>query len=245
MGFLLRFLLILCTGFLGAAFFVGVFPFLRTSWPLKDIPAFAEFGSGATTIERTERIIVEEHSAFQDAVARQKSGVLAARAVGDKGELAYTSALALTSDGLVVSPFSLVRKDAKRYSIRGEHDWLGAELIAADSARGLALFRVQGGQFSPAAFGNQKDLALGQTVFMLSMPQEGHWRVERSTIQQTASDMQSISFSSNAFSSLHTGVGLFSLDGKLFGMLVPSQEKEPKLISSQIIEDFLHEVLQR
>lgn len=245
MGLLFRLLSILCTGFLGAAFFVGVFPFLRTSWPLRDIPAFAQLGSGTTTIERTEHIIVEEHSAFQDAAARQKAGVLAVRAVGDKGELAYASALALTSDGLVAAPFSVVRKDAKHYSIRGEHDWLGAELVAADATQGLVLLRVQGGQFSPAAFGNQKDLALGQTVFSLSMPQESRWHVERSIIGQTASETSDISFSLNTFSSSHLGAGLFSIDGKLIGMLVQTPEKEPKLISSQMIEDFLQEALRR
>lgn len=243
MAFFLRCFLVFLGGFLGAALFIALLPSLHTHWPLKNVPAFAEFGNGNTVIERTEQVVVEETTAFQDAVAAQRNGIVALRAVGARGnDLAYASGIVLTNDGLIAVPFSVVRRDAKQYLIRGPQDWFSADVVAADAAKNLAILRAKDVHLPPSSFANSKDVALGQTIFSLSMSREGQWHVERGIVSQIANGETPPQFSFSSTQPVRTGEGIFTYDGKLLGMGI-ALEKEEIFVSSQVLQDFMQQVL--
>ena len=217
---------------------------IQNTGSLRDISFLQRLVAGTTIIERTERIVVQEDSAFQEAVASQKNSVVAIRALGRNGELAYASGLALTNDGIFVAPSSVARADATQYLVRSPEDWFNAEYLGIDATRELALFRAMDLRMTPVSFGNPQELALGQRLFALGMPQEGRLYATEGIVRAAAASSHALETSVQLSSGGQTGSTLFSIEGKALGMLLFVSKEETKFVSSFDIQLFFQEVLQ-
>ena len=231
-------------GGLGGIIVPKVFlPYLQSVWPVRDISFLQRLVAGTTIIERTERVVVQEDSAFQAAIDSQKNSVVAIRALGRKGELAYASGLALTNDGIFVAPSSVVKADVTQYLVRSPEDWFNAEYLGIDSTRGLAFFRAEDLRMTPVSFGNPRDIVLGQRLFALGMPQEGRLYATEGIVRAAAANSHGLETSVQLSSGGQTGSTLFSIEGKALGMLFFVSKEETKFVSSLDIQLFFQEVL--
>lgn len=243
--FLSKFIFIIVVGGIGGVLFIeAALPYLQRNGWVQRITFLQKIGTETNIIERTQKIIVEENSALEDAIAQSKQSIVAVQAVDASGkQVAYASGLVLTNDGVVIVPSTVVKQESKNYHVRGAHDWFNAELWGIDIKTGLAIFHAADLRLSPAAFIDEKDIVLGKRLFALSMPQENVQHVEGGMITTIGQDMQKYDTSIRLRLQAYDGSAVFSLDNKVLGIERFVNENETKLVSSQDIEFFLQKTL--
>ncbi|MBI2463061.1 MAG: trypsin-like peptidase domain-containing protein [Candidatus Spechtbacteria bacterium] len=228
----------------GVLFIEAALPYLQRHGLVQKIPLLQKMGTETTIIERTEKIIIEENSALEQAIARSKQSIIAVQALDASGkQVAYASGLVLTNDGMVIVPSTVVKQESKNYLVRGARDWFNADLRGIDIKTGLAIFRAVDLHLSPAAFVDEKDIVLGKRVFALSMPQENVQHVEGGMITTIGPDAQKYDTSIRLLLRGYDGSAVFSLDNKVLGIGRFANENETNLVSSKDIESFLRKTL--
>ena len=216
------FVLSMLGGFLG----IIVLPSLVARVPALSSVEFLNIGGERITVIRQEpeQIIIDK----ADAVARSAEKVRSGIVIVERQRLAQTvsasSALVVTSDGWIITPYSLAQgitsRSQDKFFIVLPGEQISAELVKVDSVSQLALFSVKDRNFYTPEFASKNEVSLGDNVFMLSALENEtiESRIELGYISKvTASDMGfNSSFGTESFS----GAAVFNTEGKVLALSV-------------------------
>ena len=144
-------------------------PWLASREPFSRIPRLTV--ERVTVVQPKEEIIIDRSAGLERVVAAVRPGLVSVERRTLGGEtLALVSGVAVTADGLVVTDEAVVGSSGI-FSVRRNGENFDAVFVARDSRAGLALFRADRGNFPVVPFVEERDLALGETLFVLSMDQ--------------------------------------------------------------------------
>lgn len=231
----------------GVLFIEAILPYLQRHGFVQRIPLLQKMGGETNIIERTERIVVEENLALEQAIMQGEKSVVAVQAVDISGkQVAYASGLVLTNDGVVVAPSTIVKQESRIYHMRGARDWFNAELWGIDIKTGLAIFHAPELRLSPAAFSDDTSIVLGRRIFALSLPQENTYHIEDgmiTTVVSGNSASEQYTASIRLSSQMYDGSVVFSLNNKVLGLARFVNANETKFVSYKDIDSFLRKTL--
>ncbi|MBU1102215.1 serine protease [Patescibacteria group bacterium] len=164
-------------GILATQFFL---PWLATIPSLSKINWISNVKNGTTVINKTERIIIGQDLAYQDAIGRLSNSVVAVRAerqyrVVNKKQvplakpeiLTQGTGFILTGDGVIATADVLVPETATNFIVIKDNKEIEAQVLKRDEQSGLTLLKIGESNLSVVSLGDLENIKLGEMVFLL------------------------------------------------------------------------------
>ncbi len=186
-------------------------------WPyLVEKPLFEQYDledNRPVNITKTNKIVIEENKALQDAVDKVDDVVISIQTKTQSGTI-QGSGLVLTSDGLVVTLSKLIPRNLN-YSFKTQGEEVPYQILKRDPESGLALVKLEKGDFSTAEFG--EELNLGERVFLSA--KVGVEKIYTSVNQGIVKAKPNGEIQTNIFEDISMeGSPLFNIQGQIVGL---------------------------
>lgn len=150
-------------GILADQFFL---PYLTTIPTFSKIEFIHRTSNGTTIINPTEKIIITENVAIEQAIEKINPCLVSVHAYKNKKLLSQGTGLIVTSDGLIITAADLVPANADEYLIFRNSHSLIAEISKVNLENNLALLKIEETNLPVVSFINLDDLQLGERVIL-------------------------------------------------------------------------------
>jgi len=140
---------------------------------LARVPFFNQFefiknaGNRTTIINPTEKIIVTENIAIEEAIDKISPCLVAIHTYQNKSLISQGTGFFITSDGLLITSDDLVSSRATQYLIFRNGHSSAAALVKRDLENNMALFQVEDENLPVVSMASLEDLRLGERVVLV------------------------------------------------------------------------------
>ena len=236
-----KFILILIIGGLGGIladqFFLS---YLSTVPFFNKIEFIQQAGNRTTIINPTERIIITENTAIQQAVDKVDHCLVAVYSYQGKEIINRSTGIVVTSDGLIVTINDAVPIISTRYSVFRNGDILNAQVIKRDAKNNLALLKVDESNLSVVSLTNLEDLHLGERVILMGVELiDSHLNnfVNLGIIRSISQGILKLNLQEENM--LANGGPLVNMKGEVIGLNLVGQRGLIKTVSADKIMEFI------
>ncbi|OGZ35065.1 MAG: hypothetical protein A2174_00575 [Candidatus Portnoybacteria bacterium RBG_13_41_18] len=236
--------IILLGGFAGV-FFVQIFlPWLAGFSFFNQIDWIRRVQEGTTIINTTERVIIDQNSALEQAI--DKAGKIMVELISQRTEklvgktkvplaepeiLAQGPAIIVSSDGLILAAENLAPETAQKFSVVLNNNRQVAEVKKRDKKSGLVLLKINESNLPVLPF-FEGELKLGQILFLISI-KSGNKLVDSGIVKQIQPNLV-IGFTEAANSS-----PIFNLKNEIVGLNLVDNNNQPKIVLSAVLRELL------
>jgi|TARA_Y100000031_G_scaffold69444_1_gene77169 S1-C subfamily serine protease len=236
-----KFIIILVIGGLGGILADQFFlPYLSTIPFFSKIGFIQQAGNGTTIINPTEKIIVTENTALEQAIDKVDHRLVAVHAYQGKRTINQATGLIVTSDGLIVTASDAVSIMADQYLVFRNGDIVDAQVIKRDSENNLALLRIEQNNLPVVSLTDLEDLHLGQRVILIGMElidSSLNRFVNLGVIRSINQGVLKLNLEENNI--LANGGPLVNIKGEVIGLNLINQKGLFKIISADKIKEFI------
>lgn len=197
-------------------------------------------GNRTTIINPTEKIIIVENIALEEAIDKVRSRLVAVHTYQNKNLINRGTGFFVTSDGFFVTSDDLVSSQATQYLVFRNNHSLAATLIKRDLENNMALFQVADGNLPVVSMASLEDLRLGERVILVGvelinarLSEFVNLGIIRSIGQQT------LTLNLTEESSLANGSPLINIRGEVIGLNLVDSQGLLKTIPADKIKEFI------
>ena len=190
-----------------------------------------------TYVTKIENITIQENTALQEAVEKNKKTIIGIRTKLKTGQVLEGSGVAITSDGLIITLAELVPQ-GENFVFFVDNETPSYQVLKRDSKNNLALIKLEGKNLPTIGFADYEKIGLGERVFLISA------KLENNTLNKTINEgiIKSISDSliyTNIFDVKNcAGSPLFNMKGELVGLNFLDATGSIKSIPAKTIKEF-------
>ncbi len=224
-------------GILADQFFL---PYLATVSPFSKIGFIRQASDGTTIINKTEKIIITENIALEQAVDKMSPCLVAVQAYQGKKLINQGTGLIVTSDGLVVTASDLIPIEANQYLVFRDSRSLTAQIVERDLENNLALVKIEETNLPVVSLTDLEDLHLGQRVILVGVSgaEDNFSRfVNLGIIRSITKEILKINLTEE--NSLANGGPLVNVEGEVIGLNLVDQKGLIKTIPANKIKELL------
>lgn len=236
-----KFILILIIGGLGGVLADQFFlPYLSTVPFFSKIGFIQRAGDGTTIINPTERIIITENIAIEQAIDKVDHRLVAIHSYQGKEVINRSTGVIVTSDGLIVTINDALPVVATRYSVFRDGDILNAQVVKRDAENNLALLKVDENNLSVVSLTNLEDLHLGERVILIGAELvDSHLNrfVNLGIIRSISQGVLKLNLQEENI--LANGGPLINIRGEVIGLNLVDSRGLIKIISANKIMEFI------
>ncbi len=235
-------LLILVIGGLGGLLADNLLlPYLATVPPFSKIEFFRHAGNGTTIINPTEKIIITENTALEEAIDKINPCLVTVQSYQNKILINQGTGFIITSDGLIITAADLISSRTDNYWIIKGGDYLSAQMIKRDLENNLALLRIEQDNLPVVSLVEPEDLRLGQRVVLagvkLGKDELDHF-ISLGTIRSISNSTLKLNLIEEE--TLANGGPLINIKGEVIGLNLIGSRGLTETIPSSIIKDFIN-----
>lgn len=224
-------------GILADQFFL---PYLATIPPFSKIEFIHRTGNGTTIINPTEKIIITESIAIEEAIEKITPCLVSIQAYKDKKLISQGTGFVVTSDGLIITAANLVPAEADSYLIfRNSHSAI-AKINKVDLENNLALLETEETNLPVVSFINSDDLNLGERAVLMGAElnkNELSYFVNLGIIRSIHEEEIKINIIQE--SELANGGSLINVEGEVIGLNLIDENGFIEVISVEDIREFI------
>lgn len=185
-------------------------------WPFSLVFPSQIVEPGVTVINKKEEITVRENVALEAAIEKTLKSVVKIEAMSSRGTLLKEgTGVLITNDGLTLVPFDIVKQGVP-YVVINEvlHE---AKVFKQDTERNIAILALKEGRFPTASFGDQKELKLGERIFLLGFgaKEAGSYSF---VLEGFVRSLQGEAFDVSMYDLSAHGAPIFTIEGDLIGI---------------------------
>jgi len=144
-------------------------PYLSTIPFFSKISFIEHAGNGTKIINPTEKIIITENIAIEEAINKIKSSLVAIQSYQNNKLIKQGTGFIMTSDGLIVTAADLVPAWADEYLVFRNDRSLVAQVVKIDLESNLALLKIEEINLSVASLANLEEINLGQRIVLVGV----------------------------------------------------------------------------
>ncbi len=229
------------------------FPYLSGVYPFNKIEWVKESAKRTTVIHQTEKVIIEENTAVEEAINQIQPSLVGIATLNYsnvdqsqlivKNFLSTATGLIITNDGYLVTISEAIPLNVKSIYIRKGNQWFKARLVKRDDKRHLALLQIDGANWSVISFADAVSLRLGQSLIILGK----EFNVKSNDFQFIFNQTTVRSLRENSFeinlkteSNSINGAILANLKGEVTGLLLVNKKGILNIIRAREINDFFN-----
>ncbi|MCG2809203.1 MAG: serine protease [Candidatus Portnoybacteria bacterium] len=223
-------------GVLADQFFL---PYLSTVPLFSKIKFVRQSGNGTTIINPTEKIVITENTAIEDAVSKVGPCLVIVQALQGEKIISQGSGFVIASDGLIITAADNISTKADRYLIFRNSHSLVAEVVKKDAGSNLALLKIGESNLPVVSFVDFEDLRLGQRIILIGaeLTEEGLNRfVNLGIIRSIYAKILKINLTEQNSSA--NGGPLVNIKGEVIGLNLVDQKGLIETIPSSQIKLF-------
>jgi len=231
-------------GILGSQLFL---PWLAGLSFLKNISWAQHVREGTTVINRTERVVITENQALEDAIDKGSGIVIgivseitektiAKRKITlEKPEvLAQGTGFIVSSDGLIITAQDLIPEAAQKTLVVYGGRQIEAEIKKIDKTSGLAILKISENNLPVLPFSND-ELRLGERLFLIGTKLPDFNKFVDLSIAKQISPVLSVDFASKEI----IGSPIFNIKGEIVGISWADSNGQAKITQSSVIKELL------
>lgn len=214
-------------------------PYLSTVSPFSKINFIRQSGNGTTIVNPTEKIIITENTAVENAVGRVSPCLVIIQSFHGKTIISQGAGFIITGDGFIVTAANNVSTRADKYLVFRNGHFSVAEVIKKDIENNLALLKIEESNLPVVSFAYFDDLFLGQRIILIGaeLTKEGLSRfVNLGVIRSIYENVLKINLTEE--NSLANGGPLVSVKGEVIGLNLVDQRGLIKTIPASLIKQF-------
>ena len=164
---ILNLIVILIIGGLGGVLANNfLLPYLATISPFSKIGFIERAGNGTTIINPTEKIIITENVAIEDAIDKISPCLVAIQSYQNKKLISQGTGFIVTSDGLILTAADLISSGTNRYLVYRNSHFSEAKIIKRDIENNLVLLKIEEDNLSVVSLADLENFRLGQRVIL-------------------------------------------------------------------------------
>jgi len=231
----LKIILFFVVGFVGGIFADQIF------WPyFIERPLFYEYRLEKNPIYVTEKKIIQENIALQDAFSKSEKVVVGIKTI-IKGATTQTfegSGIVLTSDGLAVTLADFVPQGTSIYTCFINGDQHSFQVLKIDKRQNLALIKIDAQNLTVAGFVDPNSIRQGQRVFLIGT------FFEKGTLRKIVNEgmikiFDSMSIQTNIVEKKNIQGGpLLDISGNVAGLVIIDKEGKVSAMPASRLRDF-------
>jgi len=161
------FLILIIGGFGGILADQFLLPYLSTIPFFSKIEFIHQTGNGTTIINPTEKIIITENIAIEQAISKISPCLITVQSEQNKRITSQGTGFIITSDGLIITAADLVPVKADKYLIFRNNYSAEAQVIKRDLEDNLALLKIEETNLPVVSLIDLEDLRLGQRIILI------------------------------------------------------------------------------
>ena len=215
-------------------------PYLSTIPFFSKISFIEHAGNGTTIINPTEKIIITENTAIEDAIDKINPNLVAIQSFQNKRLIKQGTGFIMTSDGLIVTAADLVPAWATEYLVFRNDNFLTAQVIKIDSKSNLALLKIEEVNLSVASLANLEEIHLGQRIVLVGVElvkNNLNYFVNLGVIRSINEEMLRINLTEE--NSLANGSPLINVKGQVLGLNLVDYKGLIKTVPIDEIREFV------
>ena len=216
-------------------------PYLATIPPFSKIAFIRQASDGTTIINPTEKIIITENTALEQAVDKISPCLVAIQSYQNKRLLSQGTGFIITSDGLIITAGDLIPPRADQYLVFRNNLSLVAQLVKKDFETNLALIKIDETNLPVVSLDSLENLRLGQRVVLIGLqPQEDIFSlfVNLGIIRSINQEILKINLEEE--NSLANGSPLINVKGEVIGLNLVDYKGLLKTIPANKIKEFIN-----
>lgn len=233
-------LVILIIGGLGGVLADQFFlPYLSTISPFSKINFIHQSGNGTTIVNPTEKIIITENIAIEDAVSKIGPCLVIIQSLQGEKVISQGSGFVMASDGLIVTAADNVSAKADKYLVFRNSHSSEAKIIKNDLESNLALLKVEESNLPVVSLADLDGLRLGQRIILIGaeLTEEGLNRfVNLGVIRSIRENVLKVNLTEE--NSLANGGPLVNVKGEVIGLNLVDRTGLVKTIPAGQIKTF-------
>jgi S1-C subfamily serine protease len=224
-----------------------LFPWLAGTSYLKNVEWIRQAGEGTTVINRTEKVVIVENEALEDAIEKG-SGIIVGvvseivektiarkKIILEKPEiLAQGTGFVVSSDGLIVTAQNLIPDSAQKISVVWSGKQIEAEIKKTDKASGIAVLKISENNLPVLPF-SDKDIRLGERLFLIGTKSPDFSKFVDLSIAKQVSPALVVDFGSKEI----IGSPIFNIRGEIAGINLADNAGRAKITQSSVIKGLL------
>ena len=144
-----------------------VLPRLASIPLLSKIGFIRQIGDGTTIINPTERIIITENTALEDAIDRIAPCLVFIQSFNGNKLIGQGTGFIVTADGLIVTAADNLSAKATSYLVYRNSHSLTAQIVRTDAASGLVLLKIEENNLPVVSFADISQIRLGGRVVLV------------------------------------------------------------------------------
>ncbi len=240
-------LIILIIGGLGGILADQVFlPYLATIPLFSKIPFIQQAGNGTTIINPTERVIITENTALEEAIDKISPCLVFVQSYQNQKLIKQGTGFIMTSDGLIITAADLVPSWATQYLVFRDGQFLTAQVKERDQENNLALLQIEQTNLPVVSLVNLEDLRLGERIIIIGVElvdnQSGESHSNRfvnlGVIRGLNQETLKINLSEE--NTLANGSPLINVKGEVIGLNLVDYRGLIKTIPADKIKEFIN-----
>jgi len=212
-------LILFIGGFGGVLANQFLFPYLATFPFLNQLAFIREAGQQTTIVNKTEKIIITENTALEEAIKKISPSVVMIQSYSGKKLLQEGSGFILTSDGLIVTAADLIPAKASQYLVSSANFSSPAQVQQRDMQNNLVLLKIDQPNLPVISMANLDELDLGERIILIGAQiKNGHFNhfVNIGTIRAIEESILTINLTEE--NQLANGGPLVNIKGEVIGL---------------------------
>jgi len=214
---------------------------------LKNIDWIKNIGERTTVINRTERIVITENEAVQDAIGKGSGivvgitseiteKIIAGKIITlEKPEiLGQGSGFIASSDGLIITAQNLIPDSAQKVLVAFGGRQIEAEIKKIDKASGVAILKINENNLPVLPFLNS-EVKLGEQLYLIGAKSPDFNKFVDTSIAKQVSPILVVDFGGKEI----IGSPIFNIKGEIVGLNWTDQNGLPKITQASQIKELL------
>ncbi len=144
-------------------------PYLAGIPPFSKIGFIHQAGNGTTIIHPTEKIIITENTALEQAIDKISPCLVVIQSEQNKRLLSQGTGFIITSDGLIITAGDLAPAKADQYLVFRNEQSLSAQVVKRDLENNLALLKIAETNLPVVSLTDLAEVRLGQRVILIGV----------------------------------------------------------------------------
>lgn len=215
-------------------------PYLVTLPGFSKIGFIRHAGNGTTIINPTEKIIITENTALEEAIDRVNPCLVAVRSERNGKIISQGTGFIVTSDGLIITANDLLSASADRYLVYRDKNIFIAQLEKRDWENNLALLKIEMSNLPVVSLADLDELRLGQRIVLVGLELNGEKNlpfVNLGIIREINSEILKINLTEE--NRLANGSPLIDVKGKVIGLNLVDYKGLIKTVPTNKIKEFI------
>jgi S1-C subfamily serine protease len=238
---ILKLIIILLFGGLGGVLADQFFlPYLADIPPFSKIEFIRQAKNGTTIVNKTEKVIITENTALEEAIRQVSPSVVAIQARVNKKVIRQGTGFIIFSDGLVMTAGDLVLEQADQYLVIQEGISWPAQVLKKDLKNNLALLKIEATNLPVVSMANLEELSLGERIILmgLEIQNDNLYRfINIGTIRGIKKEILLVNLSEE--NPLANGGPLINIKGQVIGLNLVNQQGLVKIVPTNKIKELI------